>query len=189
MMIANVTAQAGRHKRRKRVGRGEASGHGKTCCRGNKGMQSRSGPGPHPLHEGGQTPVYRRLAKRGFSNFNFRCEYAPVNLAELAACYQAGESVTPQSLAERGLLRDPRDRVKILGKEGLTHKLSVSAHAFSAGARVAIEKAGGTVQVIVQRDPAALAKAKRRQASKTPSAPRPSRIEKKKAARQAAGRA
>jgi len=166
MMLNQITAEAGAHHRRKRVGRGESSGHGKTCTHGNKGCQSRAGGGVRPLTEGGQMPLFRRLPKRGFSNFHFRTQYAVVNVADLEAAFGAGDAVNADALVGAGLIANTALPVKILGAGTLGKKLNVTAHAFSGKAKAAIEQAGGTVQVIPQRDPAALAKAKRRTAKK-----------------------
>lgn len=183
MMINDVTAQAGGHRRRKRVGRGESSGMGRTAGRGNKGCQSRSGGGTAPLHEGGATPLYRKLPKRGFSNFGFRVEYEPVNLDVLDERFDAGATVDPAALAAARLVRGPDSMVKILGRGELTKKLSVSAHAFSESARKAIEQAGGSAAQLARRDPAALARAKRRSAAGRATPSGPTRIEKKKQSR------
>lgn len=164
--IHEITAAAGAHKRRKRVGRGESSGRGKTCGRGNKGCQSRSGGGTRRLTEGGQMPMFRRLPKRGFSNFNFRTEYVVVNLGTLNDRFADGESVDLNSLRERRLLQGPDPLVKVLAKGTLERKLSVAAHAFSGKARELIEKAGGTVKLLEVKNRAALAKAKRGGAAK-----------------------
>lgn len=172
-MLDQITMEAGGHKRRKRVGRGEASGLGKTCTRGNKGCQSRAGGGTRPLHEGGQMPLFRRLPKRGFSNFHFRKEYEVVNLDVLEALFDSGQTVDAAALKAQGLVRCT-GLLKILGQGTLAKKLTVVAHAFSASARTAIEQAGGVAQQIEQRSPAEKARAKRRAAKKkttSPSAP------------------
>jgi large subunit ribosomal protein L15 len=161
MMISEITAKAGAHKRRKRVGRGESSGHGKTCGRGNKGCQSRSGGGTRPLHEGGQMPLFRRLPKRGFSNVQFATEYQVVNLGRLESVFADGDTVDLAALRARRLVRGAEPLVKILGTGMLAKKLLVTAHAFSASAKAAIEKAGGAVTVIGGRDAAEKARAKR----------------------------
>jgi large subunit ribosomal protein L15 len=161
MMLSEITAEAGGHKKRKRVGRGEGSGHGKTCGRGNKGCQSRAGGGTRPLHEGGQMPIFRRLPKRGFSNFHFAVNYQVVNLADLESRFAAGEKVDARALKDRGMVPSANEPVKILGSGALTKKLSVRVHAVSAAARQALEQAGGQIELIAQRDRAALAKAKR----------------------------
>ena len=170
MMLDQITTQAGAHKRRKRVGRGEASGMGKTCTRGSKGCQSRAGGGTRPLHEGGQMPLFRRLPKRGFSNFNFRTEYEIVNLDALEAIFDSGQTVDAAALKAQGLVRGA-GLVKILGNGTLAKKLTVVAHAFSANARTAIEQAGGVARRIEQRSPAEKARAKRRAAKKKATSP------------------
>ncbi len=161
MMLNEVTRQAGARKRRKRVGRGRSSGRGKTCGRGHKGSQSRSGGGAHRLHEGGQMPIFRRIPKRGFSNFNFRTEYEIVNVSTLDERFQDGETVDLDVLKKLRLVRGQRPLVKILAKGTLGKKLTVEAHVFSAKARAAIEQVGGTVKVIERRSPQDAARAKR----------------------------
>lgn len=134
--------------RRKRVGRGPGSGHGKTSCRGHKGQNARSGGGVPAWFEGGQTPIYRRLPKRGFKNPNAK-EYAEVNVGTLERYFEAGEVVTPELLLERRVVRKlGKDGVKILGNGELTKSLTVKAQAFSASAVKKIEAAGGSVEVI-----------------------------------------
>lgn len=166
MMIDQITQQAGRRQRRKRVGRGQSSGMGKTAGRGNKGLQSRSGGGSRRLAMGGQMPIFRRLAKRGFSNFNFETEYDPVNLWALEERFAAGDRIDVDALRKAGLVRGPRPQVKILGDGELTKKLSVTVHAVSKSAREAIEKAGGSITILPRRDAAALAKARKNTARK-----------------------
>ena len=164
MRLDQITAAAGAHQRRKRVGRGESSGHGRQSGRGNKGCQARAGGGTRPLHEGGQMPIFRRLPKRGFNNYEFRTEYRVVNLGRLEAEFSDGQKVDPQTLRDKGLVYGSALLIKVLGKGTLSKKLTVEAHAFSASAKEAIEKAGGAVHVLPQRDSAALAKAKRNSA-------------------------
>jgi large subunit ribosomal protein L15 len=171
MMLNQVTAQAGGHQRRKRVGRGEASGHGKTCGRGNKGCQSRAGGGTRPLHEGGQMPIFRRLPKRGFSNFQFRTAYQVVNLAKLEELCSAGQTVNVEALRKLGLVRGGSPLVKILGTGTLSKNLTIEAHAFSASAQEAIAKAGGTTKLIERADPAAKARAKHKTAKQKAAEP------------------
>ncbi len=166
MMLDRITSAAGGHKRRKRVGRGEASGHGKTCGRGNKGCQSRAGGGTRPLHEGGQMPIFRRLPKRGFSNFHFRVEYQVVNLDALEATFEAGQTIDAAVMRAAGLIGSDAQPVKILGAGALTKKLKLTADAASETAKAAIEKAGGTLKLIERPSPAAQAKAKRNTAKK-----------------------
>jgi len=185
MMINQITSVAGGRQRRKRVGRGESSGLGKTCGRGNKGSQARAGSGPHPFHEGGQMPIIRRLPKRGFNNACFRTEYEVVNVGQLELRFAAGAPVDPTTLKAAGLIQGTTGLVKILGDGELKKKLTVSAHAFSTQARTAIEQAGGTASLIPRRDPPALARAKRKAARVAPAAESPSRLEKKKLRRSA----
>lgn len=166
MMLNEITMRAGAHRRRKRVGRGEASGHGKTCGRGNKGCQSRAGGGVRPLHEGGQMPIFRRLPKRGFSNFEFRTEYQVVNLSRLEKTFADGQTVDAAALRQQGLVRGTAPLIKVLGSGALSRKLTVEAHAFSAAAKDAIEKAGGTARLIERTAAADKARAKRNTAKK-----------------------
>lgn len=131
---------------RKRVGRGPGSGLGKTRGRGQKGQNARSGGGVRPGFEGGQTPLARRLPKRGFTNIN-RKEYAVVNVEDLNR-FEDGTVVTPALLKEVGLVRKELNGVKILGNGELTKKLNVTAAKFSKSAVEAIEKAGGKAEVL-----------------------------------------
>lgn len=133
-------------KNRKRLGRGMASGHGKTSGRGHKGQNARSGGGVRPGFEGGQNPIYRRLPKRGFHNPN-RTEYAIVNLDTLNR-FKEGTQITPQLLKETGVIKDLKDGLKILGDGELTVKLNVQAHKFSKSAQEKITAVGGTAEVI-----------------------------------------
>lgn len=131
---------------RKRVGRGPGSGLGKTSGRGQKGQNARSGGGVRPGFEGGQTPLARRLPKRGFTNIN-RKEYAVVNVEDLNR-FEDGTVVTPALLKEVGLVRKELNGVKILGNGELTKKLNVTAAKFSKSAVEAIEKVGGKAEVL-----------------------------------------
>lgn len=138
---------AGSKRPRRRVGRGDGSGMGTYSGKGSKGQNARGGA-PY-LFEGGQLPLIKRLPHmRGFTPRN-RVEYAPVNLAQLEELFEAGTDVTPQILLERRIVRRKQDPVKVLGDGELTKKLNISAHAFSQTAREKIEKAGGTVTVVV----------------------------------------
>lgn len=140
----------GAKKQRKRVGRGNASGHGTYSGRGVKGQQSRSGYKTRPAFEGGQTPLVRRLPRRrGFRN-PFRVAYTPVNLKELAK-FPADSEVTPESLREVGVVRSLRQPIKILGDGDLTVALTVRTHRVSAAARAKIEGAGGAVEELTPR--------------------------------------
>jgi large subunit ribosomal protein L15 len=146
--LNNLSAPAGATHRKKRVGRGPGSGRGKTSARGNKGQKSRSGYSSKRGFEGGQMPLHRRLPKRGFTNI-FKRVWAEVNLADLETLFDAGSTVTPESLLELGLIRQSRIKsVVILGEGELKKSLNVSAHRFSATAKEKIESVGGTVQVL-----------------------------------------
>ncbi len=135
-----------RHKR-KRVGRGDGSGHGSHSGRGSKGQKSRSGGGPRLGFEGGQTPLIKRLPRRrGFTNI-FRVEYAPVNLKQLER-FEEGTEVTPELLREVGIIKTLRQPVKVLGGGEITKALIVRAHRFSAVAKGKIEAAGGSVEEV-----------------------------------------
>jgi large subunit ribosomal protein L15 len=127
------------------VGRGVGSGHGKTCCRGSKGLLSRKGGGLRPGFEGGQMPLIRRLPKRGFTNI-FRSEYNTVNLRFLNV-FKEGDVVNPAKLEEKGLIRGTLP-LKILADGDLKRKLTVEAHKFSKSAVEKIKKAGGTIKVL-----------------------------------------
>ncbi len=148
MRLHELAPKYGATHRKKRVGRGPGSGHGKTSCRGHKGQKARSGGGVPPWFEGGQTPIYRRVPKRGFKNPRAK-EYAEVNVGTLEACFNAGDEVTPEVLLERRIVRKlGKDGLKVLGDGELTKPLVVKAHAFSASARKKIEAAGGKAEVL-----------------------------------------
>lgn len=149
MMIHEVTAKVGKHKKRKRVGRGIGSGHGKTCGRGHKGAGSRAGAtgSIRASREGGQMPWFRRVPKRGFGNSLFRRDYKTVNIGAIDARFESGAEVNPEALVRVGLVHDLATPVKILGEGELTKKLSVTAAAFSKAARQKIEDAGGAVKI------------------------------------------
>ncbi len=155
----------GAKRPRKRIGRGNASGHGTYSGRGIKGQQSRSGSGPSHAFEGGQTPLVRRLPRRrGFHN-PFRVSYTPVNLRDLAKFPDGGE-VTPESLHEMGVVRSLRRPVKLLGDGDLSVALMVRTHRVSATARAKIEAAGGTVEELTPRPPPSESKAKAKSEAK-----------------------
>lgn len=134
-------------KTRKRVGRGPGSGTGKTAGRGENGQNSRSGGGVRIGFEGGQTPLFRRLPKRGFSNARFKKVYTVMNLDDLNK-FEDGAEVTPEILKDMGLVKNMLDGVKILGDGKLEKKLTVKAHKFSKTAKEEIEKLGGKAEVI-----------------------------------------
>jgi len=147
MLNHEITSVAGKHKPRRRVGRGTGTGHGKTCGRGHKGGGSRAGSTSVTLHEGGQMPLFRRLPKRGFSNYKFaiRCEI--VNVSQLER-FQDGADVGIEQLSTAGLIGSAKSKIKILGKGDLTKKLRVTAHKFSKTAEQKIVASGGTAKVI-----------------------------------------
>ena len=147
MSLHNIRPPKGAKHAKKRVGRGPGSGHGHTASRGHKGAQSRSGFSFKRGFEGGQMPLHRRVPKRGFHN-PFRVEYAVVNLDTLAEVFEAGSAVTPELLRERGLVRQSRAKIKVLGRGDITKKLSVQAHKFSGTAAEKIAAAGGTTEVL-----------------------------------------
>ena len=144
MRLHNLIKSSGR-KDRKRVGRGEGSGRGKTSGRGHKGQRARAGFGLRPGFESGHVPLYRKLPKRGFSNFRFRTEYTIVNVGDLERV--DGDSVDRESLVRAGLVRSNSKLIKILGEGELSKALSVRADKFSGSAKEKIEKAGGSVIV------------------------------------------
>jgi len=149
--LNNLKAPPGATHKKKRVGRGPGSGLGKTSGRGNKGQKSRSGYSGMRGFEGGQMPLHRRLPKRGFTNI-FKREWAEVNLADLEKAFDAGATITPESLVERGLVRRSlRKSVVILGQGELKKSLTVSAHRFSKSAKEKIEAAGGKTETIEDR--------------------------------------
>ena len=138
-------AEGSKHSDNFRRGRGHGSGNGKTAGKGHKGQKARSGA-PRPGFEGGQMPLYRRLPKRGFKNRNTK-EIVGINLGALEK-FEDGSTVSVQTLIESGVVKNPRDGVKILGNGELTKKLNVQANAFSASAKEKIEALGGTAEVI-----------------------------------------
>ena len=144
-MIHEITAVAPRNKRSQRTGRGEGSGRGKTCGRGNKGSKARVGKYIKRGYEGGQTPLFRRWPKRGFSNFKFERRYHVVNLAALEQ-FADGSTVDAAALIEAGLVPDETLPVKILGDGALKRKLTVVAGWYSQSAHQKITAAGGTAQ-------------------------------------------
>ena len=151
MKLEDLRPARGAKKRRKRVGRGPASGHGKTSTKGAKGQRARSGGGKAGGFEGGQMPLYRRLPKRGFTPPGGKTEYAVVNVESLAA-FAAGAAIDPDGLVTAGLIKNSgRTRVKILGDGELAHALTVKVHAVSGAARSKIEAAGGRIELLPLR--------------------------------------
>ena len=146
MKLHELKTDKGAVKAKKRLGRGTATGQGKTAGRGQKGQKSRSGGGVRVGFEGGQMPLARRLPKRGFKNRN-RLEIVAINISALEK-FDNGADVTVDTLIESGIVKNPKDGVKILGNGELTKKLNVKANAFSASAKEKIEALGGTCEVI-----------------------------------------
>ena len=135
-------------KASKRVGRGPGSGMGKTSTRGEKGQLARSGGSVPAWFQGGQSPLYRRLPKRGFNNARFRVEYATINLSDLNKYFNDGDEVTPELLKEKGIIKQQLCGVKVLGNGELEKKLTIKANRFSSSAVTKIESAGGKAEVI-----------------------------------------
>jgi large subunit ribosomal protein L15 len=159
MELSTLRGAPGARKRRKRVGRGPGSGHGKTCGRGHKGQKSRAGYSQRPGWEGGQMPLNRRLPKRGFHHQD-RHPCAVVNVDALENLFEAGAVVTAEILVKAGLAGEARGGVKVLGRGELTKKLTVRVNQVSASARKKIEAAGGRIELITAdvRRPAEVAR-------------------------------
>jgi large subunit ribosomal protein L15 len=147
MDLSNLKPAPGAKRNRKRVGRGPGSGNGKTAGRGNKGAQSRSGYSFKRGFEGGQMPLHRRLPKRGFNNV-FRTEYAVVNLDQLEVQFDAGSTITPDTLRAAGLVHTKRLPIKVLGRGDVTKAFTVQAHKFSGKAAEKLAAVGGKVEAI-----------------------------------------
>lgn len=152
MELNNLRPAQGSTKSRKRIGRGQGSGHGGTSTRGHKGDKARSGAKEKRHFEGGQTPMQRRLPKRGFQNVN-RTEYIPLNLSQLEKMVQhaagsgQGDTMSLEYLQSAGIAKST-DKIKVLGNGKLTSKVNITVHAISASAKAAIEAAGGSVQLV-----------------------------------------
>lgn len=146
MKIEDLKPAEGSKKRKKRVGRGIGSGHGKTSTRGHKGQKARSGGTKGPGFEGGQMPLQRRLPKRGFTNQPFKKEYAILNLKDIER--YGLEEITPEIVLQRDIIKDLKDGLKILGDGELKRPIRIKAHAISSGAMEKIKAAGATFEVI-----------------------------------------
>lgn len=142
-----IRVPKGATKNKRIIGRGNGSSRGGTSGRGSNGQNARSGGGVRPGFEGGQMPLYRRIARRGFSNYPFKVEYKTVNLKELNEKYADGETVNIESLKEKGIVKGKNKKVKVLGDGEITRKLTVEVDKVSAGAKDKIEKAGGNIVV------------------------------------------
>ncbi len=146
MDLSNLhPAEGSKHSDNFRRGRGHGSGNGKTAGKGHKGQKARSGA-PRPGFEGGQMPLYRRIPKRGFTNRNAK-EIVGINVSALEV-FESGSTITVETLMEKGIVKNPKDGVKILGNGEFTKKLDVKANAFSASAKEKIEALGGTAEVV-----------------------------------------
>ena len=149
MQLHDVDQGIHKYKKRKRVGRGTGSGHGKTASKGNKGHSSRQGFKQNPLFEGGQMPLARRVPKRGFVNGAFKKDYAIINLEKIEAAFEAGAVIDEAALRARGLVKGRHDDgVKILGDGEVTKPLTIHAQKFSESAAAKIAAAGGSVVVV-----------------------------------------
>ena len=135
-------------KNRKRIGRGNSSGWGKTAGKGSNGQKSRAGGGVKPYFEGEQMPIYRRVPKRGFSNTIFKKEYTVISLSFLNNNFEDGEEVSLETLFNKCLIKKGRDGVKVLGNGELNKKLTVKVHKISKSAKAAVEAKGGTVELV-----------------------------------------
>jgi large subunit ribosomal protein L15 len=147
MLSHEITSIAGRNKQRKRIGRGPSSGHGKTSGRGHKGSFSRAGAGGKIGYEGGQMPMFRRLPKRGFSNYQFTRRYEIVNVSQLDR-FESGSVIDVKSLFSAGLVNSLSSKVKVLGDGELTKKLDISVHKFSKTAHDKILNCGGVARIV-----------------------------------------
>lgn len=147
MKLHELRYNEGSVKDSKRLGRGTSSGHGKTSGKGHKGQNARSGGGVRPGFEGGQNPLFRRVPKRGFNNYNFQTKYAVINVSDLNK-FEDGAVVTPEILKEMGLVKKQLDGIKVLGNGNIDKKITVKATMFSKTAKEKIEKSGGKAEVI-----------------------------------------
>ncbi|MBU2489949.1 MAG: 50S ribosomal protein L15 [Proteobacteria bacterium] len=146
MKLHELSPPKGSKKNRKRVGRGPGSGHGKTSCRGHKGLKARSGGSVRPGFEGGQMPLHRRLPKRGFTNI-FKIHFEEVNIRDLSR-FEAGSTVDKDALVAAGIIKNTRSKVKLLGQGEISVSLTVIIEKVSEGAKKKIESAGGTLQAV-----------------------------------------
>jgi large subunit ribosomal protein L15 len=146
MKIQELSPAEGSRKKRKRVGRGQGSGHGKTCCRGHKGQRSRSGGRLRPGFEGGQMPLQRRLPKRGFTNI-FRQECIIINIKDLNR-FEPNSNLDREALRKAGLVKNEKGDIKLLGKGDISHPVVIAVDRVSKAARTKIEAAGGEVKMI-----------------------------------------
>lgn len=147
MLNHEITSVVGKNKARKRIGRGAGSGLGKTAGKGHNGQRSRAGATRTSFSEGGQMPLFRRLPKRGFSNYQFATRYQTINVSQLE-CFADGVDVGIEQLVEAGLIKKAKSRIKVLGDGELTKKLNVTAHKFSKSAQEKIAGCGGAATIV-----------------------------------------
>ena len=147
MKLSNISYTEGSKKKRNRVGRGTSSGSGKTSGKGHKGQKARSGYSRKAGFEGGQLPLFKRIPKRGFSNYEFKIKYAIINVEDLNV-FEESVEVNPEILKDAGMIKNQLDGIKILGNGTLNKKLIVKAHSFTKTAKEKIEAKGGKVEVI-----------------------------------------
>ena len=148
MKLHELEKNIGATHAKKRVGHGPGSGLGKTSGRGQKGQKARSGGSINPVFEGGQSPLFRRLHKRGFSNARFKTVYATINVGELNELFNDGDVVTPELLKEKGIIKKQLSGIKVLGNGTLNKKLIIKAHRFTQSALEKIEESGSKAEVI-----------------------------------------
>ena len=161
MSLHEIHQNVETHTKPTRVGRGLGSGLGKTAGKGHKGQRARAGWKASPVFQGGGMPLVRRVPKRGFTN-SFALRIAAVNVGDLDAAFESGETVSPAEIIKRGLIKVRHDLIKVLADGEVTKKLAVSAHRFSAAAKEKIEKAGGSVTILPGRTPVAEKNAKKK---------------------------
>ena len=154
MILDDVHRGIQKNRKRKRVGRGPGSGHGKTCGRGHKGAGSRAGNSAHVTFQGGAMPLIRRVPKRGFNN-RWALNVVVVNVGQINDAFEEGAEVTIEALVAKNIAKGRFDQLKILGEGELSKKLTISAHRFSKSAAEKIEKAGGTMVVVPGKTPVA----------------------------------
>lgn len=148
MRLHDSQPSPGSRKRRKRIGCGESSGHGKTSCRGNKGQKSRTGGAIRPGFEGGQMPLYRRLPKKGFSRGRFADKVAVVNIEDIESHFEAGQTINEEALRTVRLVQGRVDYVKLLANGEVSKKFTIQLDRVSASAKEKVEKAGGSVAAV-----------------------------------------
>jgi large subunit ribosomal protein L15 len=166
MSLHEINKGIHKHTKPRRLGRGVGTGTGKTAGKGHKGAKARAGYFALSIFQGGAMPLVRRVPKRGFTN-SFAVTVASINVGDLSELFNEGETISPESLRETGVLKRRYDVLKVLGDGDITKKLTVSAHRFSASAREKLEKAGCTVQVIAGPTPVEEKKAAAKQAKKS----------------------